>query len=500
MELLEATLFALSEKQLSGLRSHLGSTTKAKKEKLLFDLLCRVPQLTHDQLLAKLQSKPNANAYHSLRKRLTQKVMDYLVFVQLANSENVASESAIYSYLALAEFFIGNQQNELALRFLQKALVVAEKRELFDGIDHTYTLLIKHAVAFSLDPRELISAWEANQQRKNSHQRLIFSNSMVQHAVAQAKRKGEVIDPETLTASLLQSAKLPEDAQRSPKFMLQLVNSLRAGVKHSKDYFAFEHFVVKVYAQLDNANAFQKEYTSELFGFLYILAHVHYRNRKFDVAEKYLSQLNHMYQSHKSRLYYTKYAQLRAATASFGGRNEEAIVLLEHALKSLSSGETEDRLNMQLNLCVYFFQAGQFKKALRTLALIQHSGAWLEKKMGVEWRFKKELIELIVHCELGNSDLALARLQAMSKHFSSFLEHPTYQRARLFLSFVKIVLLRPEYVASPEFANEVENANMGLPDHQEDIQAITFFCWLKAKMIGRVYYEVLLESMSASPE
>ena len=106
------------------------------------------------------------------------------------------------------------------------------------------------------------------------------------------------------------------------------------------------------------------------------------------------------------------------------------------------------------------------------------------------------MIELIVQVELGNSEIALARVKRLERGFSEFLQHPIYQRASLFIRFIKEMILRPERATTEAFAKEVDAANMGLPQHQEDIQAITFFCWLKAKMLNKDYYEVLLEAMN----
>jgi hypothetical protein len=151
---------------------------------------------------------------------------------------------------------------------------------------------------------------------------------------------------------------------------------------------------------------------------------------------------------------------------------------------------------MRLNLVVFYFQSEEFKKANVEMLLINHSDTWLEKRMGKEWRFKKSMIDVILQCELGNTDLAFSRIKSMEKYFAGFFQHPAYQRALIFMQFVKTIIEQPERVAIPEFAIEVEKANMAWPDYKEDTQAITFFCWLKSKMIRQPYYEVLLQAMN----
>ncbi|MBL0315390.1 MAG: hypothetical protein IPP69_06240 [Flavobacteriales bacterium] len=105
------------------------------------------------------------------------------------------------------------------------------------------------------------------------------------------------------------------------------------------------------------------------------------------------------------------------------------------------------------------------------------------------------MIELIVLYELHEEETALHRLKAIERNFEKFLEHPAYVRARLFMGFIRRVILHPHEIPSTQFANEVISARMGWDENKEDIQAITFFCWLKSKMLQRPYYEVLIETM-----
>jgi hypothetical protein len=50
----------------------------------------------------------------------------------------------------------------------------------------------------------------------------------------------------------------------------------------------------------------------------------------------------------------------------------------------------------------------------------------------------------------------------------------------------------PHIVTTPYFHTQVKFAQLAWPGAKEDIQAITFFCWLKSKMENKPYYDVLL--------
>ena len=53
----------------------------------------------------------------------------------------------------------------------------------------------------------------------------------------------------------------------------------------------------------------------------------------------------------------------------------------------------------------------------------------------------------------------------------------------------------PTEVASAHFEEKVDSIIERLPGDREDIQAMTFYCWVKSKMIQRPYYEVLVETI-----
>ena len=63
------------------------------------------------------------------------------------------------------------------------------------------------------------------------------------------------------------------------------------------------------------------------------------------------------------------------------------------------------------------------------------------------------------------------------------------------MRFIRAVIEKPEVVASAEFSSHVDETITRLPGDQEDIQAMTFYCWLKSKMLRMDYYEVLIATI-----
>jgi hypothetical protein len=115
--------------------------------------------------------------------------------------------------------------------------------------------------------------------------------------------------------------------------------------------------------------------------------------------------------------------------------------------------------------------------------------------MGKEWLFKKILINIILLVELGENQLAKARLKGLERTFKVFLSHDQYERVGNFLQIIRWVIDEPLEVASAKFEEKVAKLITRTPGDREDIQALTFYCWVKSKMLQRPYYEVLVETI-----
>jgi hypothetical protein len=312
-----------------------------------------------------------------------------------------------------------------------------------------------------------------------------------------ARLKGMVLNIEDMAHEVLIDFELEEESQHNVSFMFGICSLIRSAIISSKNYVHFATFVSRQYRRLQRSGALEKSSPLLVLGFQYMVAHAYYRNRRWAEAIGILGEMETLISSktgQQVRQYFSRYILLKAAVKGYTGDNPGAVKMLSNALLSSKTRlSISDKLNMQVNLAVYHFQAESYGKAASTLLSLNHSDVWLEKKMGKEWRMKKNLIEVIVQYELGNIEWALQKIKLIEKHFSEFLDQPFYQRARIFMGFIRELISQPDSISKPEFAKKVDEANLALPGDREDIQAITFFCWLKSKMVKRPYYDVLLE-------
>ncbi len=150
-------------------------------------------------------------------------------------------------------------------------------------------------------------------------------------------------------------------------------------------------------------------------------------------------------------------------------------------------------LNARINLAFCYFQRGDYARANRLMLQMGHSDRWNTKKMGREWTLKKNLSEIIIQYELGNVDLVLNKVRSIERNFDGLLRSPVYANVRTYLQFIRQLTDRPGAAADKAFSTKVDRAFRFLPVEQEDLQAMSFYAWLKSKMLKRDYYPVLLE-------
>ncbi len=496
MDFLEQTVDNLSPEERSEFRLFLQKQRQNRRDQQLFDLLTLSERPSSRSIAEKLYRPINLNAYHSLRKRLMAQLLTFVVAKRLQADATMASN--VMGMISMGRFMLEKQAGEVSAYFLEKAEQTAIRNGQTELLSTIYQLQIAHSDELKVNLNEVIQKWTENNAKQQAGQKLDIAYALIRRNLAAARKGGTTLDPEEIINAVFRDFQINSEDANNAAYMYKLVAMSRSAIVSTKDYYRLEPFLIKIYSRMDAAKAFGKKDKQYQLGFLYMISHVLYRNRKFDEALPWIAAMEEVlpFQSFRASVYYPKYVALRAAIASYSGKNLEAIELMKNLLqaKHVRVPLTE-KLNMQLNLAVYFFQSAEYKKALKAIMEITHSDKWIEDRMGKEWRFKKTMIELIIQCELGNDDLALTRIRSVEKYFSGFLAHPVYQRARLFLKFIRRIITNPELVTTPAFAEEVKEASLGWPGEKEDIQAITFFCWLKSKMLRRNYYEVLLEAM-----
>jgi hypothetical protein len=498
MDALKSIVKTMKPQEQKDFRKFIHNQKKLDKRKdlELFDLLCN--GYPDQDLEALLYEKPNKVAYHAVRKRLTRKLTDFIVLKRI--EEDTTSSSSLMGLISLSRYFFERRSDELAWGYLNNAEKKASAAEQFDLLNSIYLLQIEHwHPDFAGDMHTIIEKRSTNKQMLDEDERATIASSLIKRELQKTVRLSKEVDFEGITRLILTSYNLTNALTQRPKILYNILSIARSAILAKKDFYSFEPYLIQQYQKAKQQFGFNRNTHYYKLNLLYMISHVLYRNRKFDEAATYLNEMQNdlfAFNSSHAMLFYAKFTLLSAAVNCYQGNLKKAIsILMEAMSQNGDMFNSEDKVKLQLNLSIYLFMAEDYEESIKTGRSFEHTDKWFEKNIGKEWVFKKQIMEVIIQVELGNEEIALNRIRAIERASINMFNHPLYSRAKSFLDLIKKMILDPMNFKNQETQDKIEKYLMIVPEEKEDLQAMTFYCWLKAKYLKRNYYEVLLETV-----
>ncbi len=442
--------------------------------------------------------KKNMNAYHSVRKRMLKQLMEFLVLKRM--EEDTTSASSIMGILSIAQFLFDKGKDKTAWYYLKKCEVIALTNEQYDLLDNVYNMQISNASSDSAPAIQgIIDNWKKNKALADEDERVNVANTIIKLNLEKYRTEGGKLDIRKEIEDVLNEYELNDVVFKRPKVLYSFLSIVRSEILATKDYFSIEQIIIEQYNEMNRRGLFQKKDHFYKLSILYMICHVLYRNKKFELAADYLETFADeisMYNKLYYLRFYPKYILMYAAVKSYQGYNHLSIEMLETALEEWKKGATKVVLDMKLNLTVYHFQQENFSNALKTLRSIDQSDSFLAKKMGKEWLMRKNLIDLLTQYEKGNTEIAMQRIKHFKTLHKNILQLEVYDRVNTFLGYVTDCINKPYEVASEAYISHVNETLERWPLEREDLQAMAFYCWLKSKMMKESYYHVLVETVN----
>jgi len=496
MDKLQELINTLSEDDKREFRIFINrqKSKKQRKDLDLFELINE--QTAADQIQKNLYKTPNKVAYHTLRKRLLKHLTDFIVLKQI--DHDTTASSSIAGLISLARYLFKNQSAEFGWRTLIKAEKIAVENEHYELLNNIYQLQIDVSESeFSPDINLIYNKWKNNKELVDENEKANIAYNFIKRELNEVKMKGQDKDLENIIDQLLKKYGLDDLVFQRPQILYKVLDLTRKVLLSKKDFHSLEPYIIRIYEQLTKIQEFSKRDHFYKINILYMISHILYRNRKFEASNTYLKLMKEAMKEYNNsyfQQFYPKFIMLQAANYTYLNQNKKSIESLTTIpVKDLKKMSTENQLHIKMNLVVYYGNEMCYKNANQILQTFNHSDNWLEKKMGVEWVLKKNLIEIMLQYELGNIDIVLNRIRAFESSYSQLFNHPLYSRVSLFIKTIKTILDTPDIIQNKVFIEEVKETLVAADSEQEDLQAMAFYAWLKAKMTNQNYYEVLLD-------
>ncbi|WP_397363570.1 hypothetical protein [Olleya sp. R77988] len=464
---------------------------KDAKNIALFKLISK-QSLSAKDICSSLYGRQNKVAYHALRKRLFQSVIDFIATKNLA--EESTTEMQLIKLLIAARACMTIKQYNAAYKILDKAEIVAKEHSLFSILNEIYHTKIQFSYAYSnSDLEQYISDYKNNKNNALLEDQLNIVYAKIRQTLNNINYKGAIINFETLINNTFKEHNISQDNAITFKALYQIMSIVSLSAFVTNDFYKIESFLLKQYALLKTHKNRNKQQFYHI-QILYIIANTLFRNKKFDKALVYINQMFIQLNLNKKKHYNNfilKHNLLKGLILNYTNKQTEAIILLENSIKKKHT-DIESLLDIHLGLIMIYIQFEDFKKAKQILSKLYHTDHYYETKAGKDWVIKKSLADIILNIELGNIDLVDSRLRSFKRSYNTYLKTINQQRVITYLSFVELYYKNPEQVTSTKYKNKIEDAFIWIEAQREDIFVMSFYAWLKSKMDNKpLYYTTL---------
>lgn len=239
---LKQVISTLSSDEKQQFISFLEKKNKRKDAKniQLFKLLS-INDLDSSEICLKLYKSNKKDAYHALRKRLYQSIIDFIANANLSE-ENSANMQIIKLILA-SRTFLFHRQYKVAYKLLDKAEILAKEQFLFPYLNEIYHVKIQYAHTFQdIDLDKLITTFKDNQKKHFLEEELNIVYAKIRTAITNMTYKGYIVDFETMLSNTLTEHNISVSDSMSFKSLYQLITIVSISAFATNDYLKPNRF------------------------------------------------------------------------------------------------------------------------------------------------------------------------------------------------------------------------------------------------------------------
>ena len=458
----------------------------------LFKLLA-ADEHTSKTICQTLYKKDNKPAYHALRKRLYQSLIDFIANRNLEEENSV--DMQIIKYILAARTFLIYKKPKMAYQILDKAEALAQEHQLFPILNEIYHTKIQYAYLNpSVELNDLILIFRSNQKLHFIEEELNMVYAKVRQLLNDMTYRGTVVDFESVLKQTFAEHHVDLSESLSFKSLYQLMTIVSLSAFASNGYLKIESFLLKTYDKIKDHKTKDKQLFYHL-QVVYLIANTLFRNKKFSESLQFLGQMQSLMLQKRKKYEITfklKQLLLSALNYNYSDQQDFAISLLE-SVEEKRHNDLESLLDIQLGLVMFYIQKSDFNKAKTACSKFFHTDAYYIEKAGKEWIIKKNLAEIILYIELGLLDLVESRLRSFKRSYYDYLKNLKQERVITYLGFVEQYYKKPEQITTEDFRRKVEASFDWIDSKEEDIFVMSYYAWLKSKMESRPLYTVTLE-------
>ena len=444
-----------------------------------------------DSLNKLYTSKQNNDAYYALRKRLQDNL---LIFLSQKTFESNHSDSYdALRLLVVGRFLLENDVVKTGLKCLNKAEQLAENLEQFNLQNELLLLKLQYAHLPGAEDFEILtSRFLQNQSNMQREAKLNIAYAFLRQELQEIHLKGKIVNLKSLMLTTIRKYKISVQDLMTYKSIYQILFIANEYAAIQQNFGLIARYINRTDQFIQDQATKKQPHLFYHLSILYFLANFHLRRRDFAVNASYLSKMMDLMvtDSRYYKLFYLRHQLLFSLNLFFTGYDNDAIERLQEALsitKHVTKPEDIEDIRISLIMCLALCND---RESLKQLSLLTRTDTWYEKKMGMLWTIRKNLMEILVHAQFTNIDLAMSRINSFRRRYKKYLLKTSEERVLLYLKQVEKYLLKPDVIFDRAYRETVLNQLNAVDNN--DIFNLSFIAWIIARWEKKTAYEVVL--------
>ena len=436
-------------------------------------------------------SEKNKDAYHALRKRLQDNL---LLFLSQKTFENNHSDTYdALRFVVVGRFLLENNVVKVAFKCLDKAERLAVHLEQFNLLNELFLLKLQYAHLSGAEDLETLTArFEHNQLNMQREAKLNIAYAFLRQELQEIHLKGKVVNLSALMVTTIRKYKISVQDLMTYKSIYQILFIANEYAAIQQNYGLIERYINRTNQFMQHQGYTKEPYIFYHISILYFLANFHLRQKNFTKSTSYLKEMIDLMLA-DNRYYtpfYLRHQLLSGLNLFFTGFSRDATALLQEALAGLkATSRPEDMEDIRICLTMFLALCND-RESLKQLSLLTQTDAWYEKKMGMLWTIRKNLMEILVQAQFSNIELSMSRLTSFRRRYKKYLLKTSEERVLMYLKLVEKYLMNPDVTSEPTYRKAV--LYLSSTKENNDIFTLSFIAWLVARWEKKTAYEVVL--------
>jgi hypothetical protein len=396
----------------------------------------------------------------------------------------------------VSRLFFEHKLEKTAFKCLAKAEEIAKNIEHFSLLNEIYLTQIQFAHFDLSQPIEkIIQNFKTNKKQLEYEEQLNLGYAVLRRELAAIQHESRIVDFQSLIKNTIETYGISLKQGLTFKSLYQILFIANEYASINNNYSLIQPFVVKSYRFISKKADLSDKHLYYHIYILYFIANFYFRNGQFTESSTYLNSMFTELKKQSDKYYQRfclRYFLLLSFNENYLGNFQNAIEIAEKSLAFNKKTDPNDSNDIRLMLIVFYIQQNAGRNAVKEMAKLNHTDSWYEKKMGMDWTIKKCLVEILLHIQEENTELAISRIKSFKRRYKKYLLTVDEERVVQYLSFTEQYVMKPEIIKTEKFQKTIEDFIITSQNGPKDILIMSFLAWLLAKVRQKPIYETTL--------